>query len=223
MERDNVAPQADRGKAEEELLLPYNPCTPHFRQIIEQIIEHYGLAYRDMCLVLVDTDPEEDMDGFACMEEKSVDEEEAYLVGQLLKGLNECWIYTDRFEYFASFAEELLQESGLMTELHGKRELQQRGKQSGTDDVRTDQEAGQQNASVCKRNLVLDFEAGGSMEEVCFGKYDIYVPIYKKLWRIGANLDISVPIGYNTVIVKGVETEAEKTPSDWLEREFYAE
>lgn len=215
--QDGSVPQADWGKPQAEQLLPYNPCTSYFRRIIEQLLEHYGLGYRDMCLVLVDAEPEGELDIY------THDDDEAYLVGQLLKGLNECCIYTGRQEYFTSFAEEVLQESGLMTEIHGKQELQLRAKQSGAQDMIPWEEAGQRNAAACKRNLILDFEAKGSMEEVYFGKYDIYVPIYKKPWRISANLDISVPIGYNTVIVKGVETEAEETPSDWLEREFYAE
>ncbi len=34
----------------------------------------------------------------------------------------------------------------------------------------------------------------------------LYIPVYKRPWtqvKIQQNLDISIPIGYNTVIVKG--------------------
>lgn len=203
------APELPGGEPEEKWE-PYNPCAPCFRQLIGQILERYELPYRDMCLVLVDTDHE------------AADNEEAYLVAQLLPGLNECRIYTDRPEYFASFAEETLRESGLMTEVHEKAELGRRTREDAAGEG-TAEEYDSPAAATSRRNLVLDCEKQGSMETARFGKNDIYIPVYKRQWQRGANLDISVPIGYNTVIVKGVETEAEETSSDWLEREFYAE
>ena len=41
----------------------------------------------------------------------------------------------------------------------------------------------------------------------------IYLPIYKKPWQIAENLNISVPIGYNTVIVKGLDLREESGSS----------
>lgn len=187
------------GEAPREELKPYDPCTPYFRTIVEQLLEQYGRGYRDMRLLLVDTDPEEGTDILAS-------EEEIYMVGQLLAGLNDCRIYTNRPEYFADFAEHILMESGLVAEICSKGER-----------VWDKTGAGR------KYNLILDFETAGGMEGIWGGEHDIYIPIYKKTWLQGANLDIRVPIGYNTVIVKGVEMEADKGLPDRLEREFYAE
>lgn len=203
--------EADEGKPPEERLTeaieeapreelkPYDPCTPYFRTIIDQLLAQYGRSYRDMRLLLVDTDPEEGTDILAS-------EEERYIVDQLLTGLNDCRIYTNRPEYFADFAEQILLESGLVAEICSKKER-----------IRDKSGTGR------KYNLILDFETAGDMEGNWGGEHDIYIPIYKKTWLQGANLDIRVPIGYNTVIVKGVETEADKRLPDRLEREFYAE
>lgn len=195
-QEEPVEPAAE-GACEE--LKPYDPCTPYFRTIVEELLAHYGLSYRDMRLMLLDTDPEEGTDILTS-------EEEVYILGQLLAGLNDCRIYTNRPDFFADFAEHMLQDSGLVVEILSKREC-----------IREKMRTGK------KYDLILDFETSGGMEGIRAGERDIYIPIYKRAWLQGTNLDITVPIGYNTVIVKGVETKADKMLSDRLEREFYAE
>ena len=55
-------------------------------------------------------------------------------------------------------------------------------------------------------NVVLDMEKQGNYHSQFVREGTLYLPIYKRPWskvKILQNLDISVPIGYNTVIVKG--------------------
>ena len=54
-------------------------------------------------------------------------------------------------------------------------------------------------------NVIVDMERKGN----CYYRYMkegvLYIPVYKRPWsyvKMLENLDISVPIGYNTVIVK---------------------
>ena len=43
----------------------------------------------------------------------------------------------------------------------------------------------------------------------------------QKPWKQGENLDIMVPIGYNTVIVKSMHHQREKLGRDRFEEAFY--
>ena len=48
-----------------------------------------------------------------------------------------------------------------------------------------------------------------------------YIPIHKKPWEIRENLDILVPFGYNTVIVKSKCTNDKKFVNDRFDEGFY--
>ena len=69
--------------------------------------------------------------------------------------------------------------------------------------------------------LVLDFEWEGACHftQMQPGRY--YIPIHKRPWKRGENLDIMVPIGYNTVIVKRIQEEKRKPRRDRFEEAFY--
>lgn len=173
--------------------IPYNPCNMYFRSIMEQVLAKYQTEYKQLRLVIMDTENENGMDRIHTAEEE-------YLVRQMVEGLNHFCICTDRPEYFAELEEELLQEYGLLTEF--------RTKSDGAYEY---------------GSLVLDFERTGYAEQKIRSSQIIYIPIYKEKWEQLENLDIAVPIGYNTVIVKGSKIEILETSPDRLEREFYAE
>lgn len=69
--------------------------------------------------------------------------------------------------------------------------------------------------------LLLDFEWEGDCYTGQMGEGRAYIPIHKKPWKQGENLDIMVPIGYNTVIVKGMQKQQEKLGRDRFEEAFY--
>ena len=50
-----------------------------------------------------------------------------------------------------------------------------------------------------------------------------YIPIHKKPWKIAENLDIIVPFGYNTVIVKSRQNKKKKPVRDRFEEAFYSD
>ena len=55
-------------------------------------------------------------------------------------------------------------------------------------------------------NVILDLEEQGDCSRNYMREHILYIPVFKRKWnRVGSlqNLDISIPIGYNTVIVKG--------------------
>ncbi len=66
---------------------------------------------------------------------------------------------------------------------------------------------------------MLDFEWKGRCydEQMRPGRY--YIPIHKKPWETAENLDIIVPIGYNTVIVKSVQNKRKRPEKDRFEAE----
>lgn len=127
---------------------------------------------------------------------------------QIAPELNFLTIYTGRAAYFYEFAEKMYEENGLIITFLPKREFK-RARQAKT-------------REECP-TLVLDFEWEGSPIEGahCAEKY--YVPIHKRPWEKLGNLDIVVPIGYNTVIVKGVLNCEKKPGRDRLEQAFYDE
>lgn len=102
-------------------------------------------------------------------------------LSQLAFGLNYLLLVTDRPDFFEDFVFHMYEENGLIVQ--------------------------QVEKSVCKNvrgNLVLDFERAGEVpKENMLRPGVIYVPIYKKPWEIGENLDIKVPVGYNTLVIEG--------------------
>lgn len=126
---------------------------------------------------------------------------------QLGPELNALTIYTDRREYFKSFVQQMEEEHGLMTALLSKK------RKKGASLM--------QSVRACA--VVLDFEWEGSCEIGQISRKCSYVPIHKKPWKIGENLDILVPFGYNTVIVKRKLTYEKKFVNDRFEEGFYGD
>ena len=95
--------------------------------------------------------------------------------------LNFLTILTERPAYFQDYVETMYEENGLLVSVAAKQSL----KSSGA-------------------NTVLDFERNGTYLRLGLSEPCLYIPIYKKEWKQRENLDILVPIGYNTVIVKEI-------------------
>ncbi len=104
-----------------------------------------------------------------------------HVLGQLAMGLNYLLLVTDRFPYYEDFIDNMYEEHGLV--------VQQIPKSSGS----------------IRGNLILDFERGiDAVPKYCLRPGITYLPVYKKPWEIGENLDIRVPVGYNTLVVEGI-------------------
>lgn len=69
--------------------MPYNPCNPYFRSVIEQVLAKHQTEYKQLQLVVIDTEDEDSMDRIRTLEEE-------YLVRQMAEGLNHFTICTDR-------------------------------------------------------------------------------------------------------------------------------
>ena len=152
-----------------------NPFLPRLREILEKVLEKYGMDYRTFSPLLLDTDtPPESM----------LDEDDVELaLEQISRDLNFLKIVTDRPAYFASYIERVYEDTGLVVQVEGREEISLEG-----------------------INVILDMERKGNCHSRYMKEGVLYVPVYKRPWsyvKMLENLDISVPIGYNTVIVKG--------------------
>ena len=152
-----------------------NPYLHQLRKLLEQVLEQYGREYRHFSPLLIDTDtPPESL----------LDEDDVGLVlEQISHDLNFIKIATDRPAYFAPYIERMYEDTGLVVQVTPK---------------------GQ--ASLSGVNAVLDMEWQGRCHREYMVEPILYLPIYKRPWikmEFEQNLDISIPIGYNTVIVKG--------------------
>lgn len=149
----------------------------------------------------------------ARVELEVIDEEDGYysifepadvrdVLEQLSEDLNYLTIYTERPAYFEEFAETMYEENGLIVTFFPKKQLKASRHGKG-------------------EKLVLDFEWEGRCYEgqICSDRY--YVPIHKKPWERAENLDIMIPIGYNTVIVKSVQYREKQPERDRYEAAFY--
>lgn len=141
---------------------------------------------------------------------------------QITSELNYLTIYTQRPAYFEAFKETLYEENGLLVNLFAKEQLLERS-------------CAKRNIAMTEKNtrrrILLDFERQGEcyMRLLCAGYY--YIPVYKKGWyrqkkgkdctEKAGNLDILVPIGYNTLTVKSVYCEKNKVCPDRFEAAFY--
>ena len=159
-----------------------NPYLFQFRSIMEQILEKKHLSYKEFAPVLIDEEKPEML----------VMEEDIFVVlEQLERDLNALTILTDRPWAFLDFAEHLKEETGLLVSILEKKKLTFR-----------------EFASI-QGNVMIDFQKTGQFLSAEKKEGYCYIPIYKIPWRKGENLDIIVPIGYNTVIVKEVEKAQE--------------
>lgn len=152
-----------------------NPFLPKLRWILEQVLEKYQMDYRIFCPLLLDTDtPPKSM----------LDEDDVELALEQISGdLNFLKIVTDRPAYFASYIERMYEDTGLVVQIEDKGEI-----------------------SLESVNVILDMERNGNCHYRFMKEGILYIPVYKRPWtqvKIQQNLDISIPIGYNTVIVKG--------------------
>ena len=134
------------------------------------------------------------------------DSEATLMAAELLaEDLNHLTILTDQPAYFENYADNMYEERGLLVEIFPKNLPK-------TADFSSDELQG---------NVILDFEKPKENSfRIKFGK-KLYIPVFKKAWEPAGNLDIAVPIGYNTVIVKGKKTEKEISYFDKFERAFY--
>lgn len=183
-----------------------------FAPVFQGIIKAKGFRPETVELEIIDEEPED----------RSIFEPADVLdvLEQLSPGLNFLSIYTDRPVYFEEFAETMYEENGLIVMIYLKEQLKMNSKGS----------ISRQNFRSCMGKLrgeaspqiILDFEWEGS----CYygqmrpGRY--YIPVHKKPWETAENLDIMVPIGYNTVIVKGIRNKKEEPGLDRFEAAFYS-
>ena len=212
-------------KERRPLPFPDNPCIPYMRRVIEALLERGGKSYREFYPVVLDFDAGElkkpsdfgdcgreiDESDRVFQWESHIEEYERErelrriyrqidsVLRQIAPELNRLMIYTGRMEYFEDFVQTMYEENGLLVELSEKSAV-----------------------SFPPGSFVIDFgwNAGGvpvRMQE------DFYLPVYQRPWEIVQNLDIAVPIGYNTVIVKGAAAVDDFSSEDRFEREFYLE
>ena len=165
---------------QEEPVRKENPYLPYMREILENILRQRELEYKDLRLILIDTDTEP---------ESFLDEDDVEIIlEQFSSDLNFLTILTQRPAYFERYVETMYEENGLLVNLEAK-----------------------ESRRKFDANTVLDLEQKGSLWNLELPEPFIYLPIYKKSWKIAEksretseNLDIYVPIGYNTVIVEGI-------------------
>ena len=128
---------------------------------------------------------------------------------QIGDDLNYLTVYTGRPAYFSAFAERMYEENGLVVMVFPKTRLSAWEGQAGVRET------------FLTRKVILDFEWEGAYRTEMICAAATYIPIHKKPWKQGENLDIMVPIGENTVIVKGMHHQREKLGRDRFEEAFY--
>lgn len=117
-------------------------------------------------------------------EEGYEDDREDIMVtlAKLVQGLNYLLLITDRPGSYGYFMDTVYEESGLIV-----------------------QQVPKSARKGARGNFILDFErSGGISADTMIRPEAIYLPIYKKPWEIAENLDIIVPVGYNTLVVEGI-------------------
>lgn len=148
---------------------------PRLRGVLEQVLEQYSMDYRTFCPLLLDTDT---------LPESMLDEDDVELVlEQISRDLNFLRVATTRPAYFEPYIERMYEDTGLVVQVEGREEV-----------------------SLAGVNVILDMERQGTCQQRFIREGILYIPIYKRAWsavKVEQNIDISVPIGYNTVIVKG--------------------
>ena len=153
-----------------------NPFLPKLRSILEQLLPMYQISYKEFRPLMIYTDsPPESL-----LDEDSV----AVVLEQISEDLNFLRIATDRPAYFSDYIQRMYEETGLVVQTEPK-------EQEISGDV----------------NVILDMEQQGDIARRYMRAETLYIPVFKRQWRRLEplqNLDISIPIGYNTVIVKGI-------------------
>ncbi len=174
-----------------------NPCLMDFAPIFLTVIKEKAMNPAKVELVILDEESEEE----SIFERAGVLE----VLYQLKEYINAMTIYTGRSEFFAEFVESTYEETGLLTVIRPKKE-QKRAIVGQNKDRNT---------------IILDFEWRGMCYNFGGSANCAYIPVHKKPWEIRENLDIIVPFGYNTVIVKGKYTNDKKFIRDRFDEGFY--
>jgi len=174
-----------------------NPYLADFAPIFFSIIKEKAMNPAKVQLVIFDEETNE--------QERFERVDVLDVLNQLKENMNALTIYTERPEFFAEFVESTYEDTGLLTVLAPKQEQKrmERGYRNGRDII------------------ILDFEWRGICYNIGRGANCGYIPIHKKPWEMRENLDIIVPFGYNTVIVKGKHTNDRKFIRDRFEEGFY--
>lgn len=170
-----------------------------FRPVFLGILKAKGIRPEQLTLEILD----EESPRYSLFEPADVLD----VLEQLADEINRLTIYTERAAYFAGFAEKMYEENGLIVTISHRREFE--GKWIG---------ASEKGETVC---LVLDFEWEEKCHMTCQQRGRYYVPIHKKRWLAVDNLDIMVPFGYNTLIVKDLQREKREPMTDRFEAAFY--
>lgn len=178
-----------------------NEFLQNFRPIYFSILKAKQLRPERVEIEVID----EESEGYSIFEPADVRD----VLMQLSCDLNFLTIYTDRPVYFEQFAETMYGENGLVVLLFPKSFLKH---------CSSNFRLGSGNAKV-----ILDFEWEGKCYDGQMQDGNYYIPIHKKPWQTAENLDIVVPIGYNTVIVKRICNTRGKPRRDRLEEAFYSE
>lgn len=109
------------------------------------------------------------------------------ILDALERRLNYLLLVTDRPDSYQRFMDEMYEENGLIVQQIPKSARRQ-----------------------ARGNVILDFERNsGYAPDHAASPEAIYMPIYKRPWEIRENLDILVPVGYNTLVVEGI------LPPEW--------
>lgn len=123
----------------------------------------------------------------------------------LSEDLNYLVILTDEPAYFQNYADNMYEEQGLLVEVLSPKK----------------EKIPQIATGVIRGNVILDFEKKAeASSKIEFGT-KIYIPIFKQRWKSVGNLDITVPIGYNIMIVNVSKHEEKQSGLDKFERAFY--
>lgn len=173
-----------------------NPFLTDFAPVFFGVLKEKNINPAKLELIIID----EESDGYHMFESADVGD----VILQLCDDINALTIYTERRAYFAKFAEWVYEENGLLAVILEKKEL-----------LRQEMMCTGNDAAV-----ILDFEWEGTCS-MCGRQKCGYIPIHKKPWKIGENLDILVPFGYNTVIVKRKQMTRKRFVRDRFEEGFY--
>lgn len=174
-----------------------NPYLVDFAPIFFSIIKEKGMNPAKVELIIFD----EEADEHHPFERADVLD----VLNQLGSSINALTIYTERPEFFMEFVEHSYEESGLVVIVASKKE----------------QRKAVQMRSADRIGVILDFEWRGACYQPGRGDGTGYIPIHKKPWEMRENLDIRIPFGYNTVIVKGKHTNDKRFVRDRFDEGFY--
>ena len=181
-----------------------------FVPVLGQILKEKQIAPEKLHLEIIDEESEEK----SIFEPVGVDEELDQLAAVSYTHLRAH----ETKAHFQAFAKQIYEENGLMPLIFTKKQLKSRsfsGAQGVAD--RADMRPG------VGDTLVLDFEWEGQCYFNLLAQGKNYIPIHKKPWKIAENLDIIVPFGYNTVIVKSRQNKKKKPVRDRFEEAFYSD